>query len=334
MMWLIGLNALGGNMFVLLQKKTKKEKNNVQTFLLSNLAISDLLMGIYMLTISSADIYFGKYFPMNAASWRTGITCRVAGALSIISSEASVFFVTLISIDRFINVRFPYSLRKLEKKSANIAVILLWLIAIVLGIIPSVLAGTSTTSYKFYENSHVCIGLPLTKIGRFKNFVTTEWLDLGIVKAIPYEFPKKVVKYEYLGRVPGLYFSSAVFLGVNGISYFIILLCYVEIVRAVFRSSKEAGVNKDMKEQIKLTTRVAAIVLTDFACWSPIVVLGILVQADVIVLPSSVFAWCVTVVLPINSAINPYLYTISGIVRNYLKNKSKSKGSSTVTPDS
>ncbi len=37
--------------------------------------------------------------------------------------------------------------------------------------------------------------------------------------------------------------------------------------------------------------------------------LGILVQFKILILPSSVFAWCVTVILPINAAINPYLYT-------------------------
>ena len=313
MMWIIGINALGGNIFVLIRKKTKNEKNKVQTFLLSNLAISDLLMGIYMLIISSADIYFGKYFPMNAETWRTGITCRIAGAVSIISSEASVFFVTLISIDRFINIRFPYSRRKLNRKSATVNVILLWLMSLVMAIIPSVLAGNND---KFYDNSHVCIGLPLAKLGKFTKDVSTEWTKSDIGN---YRYRKWVVSSEYIGLVPGLYYSSAVFLGVNGISYFIILLCYVEIVRFVFKSSKRAGLNKDMKEQIRMTIKVAAIVLTDFACWSPIIVLGILVQTNVVVLPSSVFAWCVTVILPINSAINPYLYTIGGIISNRRK---------------
>ena len=71
-----------------------------------------------------------------------------------------------------------------------------------------------------------------------------------------------------------------------------------------------------MEKQIKMTTKVAAIVLTDFACVAPIVVMGILVQTNVVVLPSSVFAWSVAVILPVNSAINPYLYTIANIIIN------------------
>ena len=96
-------------------------------------------------------------------------------------------------------------------------------------------------------------------------------------------------------------------------------MCYVEIIRTVFKSSKRAGLNPEMKEQIRMTAKVAAIVLTDFACWFPIIIIGILVQAGVLTLPPDVFAWCVTFVLPINSAINPYLYTIAAIINSRLK---------------
>ncbi len=312
MMWLIGVNALGGNLFVLSRKKTKNEKNKVQTFLLANLAISDLLMGIYMLIIASADIYFNTHFPMQAETWRSGITCRITGAISIVSSEASVFFVSLISIERFINIRLPHSRRKLTRRSSLVIVMLLWLTAFVLGIVPSILAGKND---KFYDNSHVCIGLPLALIERFSKNVT----PVKVMPAEGYFYWKYQVESQSLGYDPGMYFATAVFLGLNSICYFVILLCYAEIVRFVFKSSKRAGLNKDMKDQIRMTIKVAAIVLTDFFCWSPIILLGILVQMRVIILPPSVFAWSVTVILPINSAINPYLYTIAAIISNRRK---------------
>ena len=105
MMWIIGLNALGGNGFVLLWRRKKSLSSKVQDLLLYNLAMSDGLMGVYMVTIASVDIYFGDNFPMNSENWRKGVLCRILGALSIASSEASIFFVTLITIDRFINVK-------------------------------------------------------------------------------------------------------------------------------------------------------------------------------------------------------------------------------------
>ena len=158
-MWLIGLNALIGNMFVLIWKhKHASHANRVQSILLSNLALSDFLMGVYMILIAGADIYFRESFPMHSNRWRSGITCRIAGTLSILSSEASVLFLTLISLDRFTNIKFIYSTNQLQKRSTIITVVLSWVFALILSVVPSVLAGKN---FKFYDNSHVCIGLPL-----------------------------------------------------------------------------------------------------------------------------------------------------------------------------
>ena len=110
MMWFIGLSALAGNVFVLVYQN-KQNKHKVQSLLLNNLTASDLLMGIYMIVIAIADIYFGTNFPMQAEMWRTGIPCKVAGTLSILSSEASVFFVTVISLDRFVSIKYPSTLQ-------------------------------------------------------------------------------------------------------------------------------------------------------------------------------------------------------------------------------
>ena len=143
MIWIIGVNALVGNGFMLVLKQISIKTSKVQDIFLTNVALSDLLMGINLLIIASADIYFGEYFPMQGEKWRSGVTCRVAGAISIISSEASVFFVTLISVDRLSNIKFPYSNRKLKKKSAILVSLVAWVCAFLLGTIPSVFAELS-----------------------------------------------------------------------------------------------------------------------------------------------------------------------------------------------
>ncbi|XP_072023535.1 uncharacterized protein [Amphiura filiformis] len=99
-MWILGSCALFGNILVLYWRNHfHKEGNKVQNILLGNLAVSDFLMGVYMIIIASADVHFGQYFPMSAELWRISHVCKLAGALSIVSSEASVLFITLISID-------------------------------------------------------------------------------------------------------------------------------------------------------------------------------------------------------------------------------------------
>ena len=274
--------------------------------------MSDLLMGLYMLLIASADIYFGESFPMQAESWRSGITCKIAGTISIASSEASVFFLTLISIDRYINIKYPYSDRKLGKKSS---VTILWCMSLVLGIVPSSFGGNSTHT-AFYDNSHVCIGLPLALVKAHSRTINKE---LSFLRG-RFWYEKQTVESEYLGEKSGMYFSSAMFLGFNCICFLIILLCYIAVVRDVMKSSNvRVGINNKVKEEIRLTVNVSVLILTDFICLFPIIILGILVQVKVLTLPPSVFAWCVTFILPINSAINPYLYTIAYAISSYRK---------------
>ena len=52
------------------------------------------------------------------------------------------------------------------------------------------------------------------------------------------------------------------------------------------------------------------IVLTDFLCWFPICVMGVASLGGARV-PPQVYAWVAVFVLPLNSAVNPILYTIS-----------------------
>ena len=324
MMWLIGLNALFGNMFVLMWRKKNTKKAKFQDMLLGNLALSDFLMGGYMIILGSADIYFNDKFPLEAETWRSGITCRIAGAISIISSEASVFFVTLISIDRYIGIKYPMSTKKLGKKLTLAIILATWIVSVALGVVPSVLAA-GEKNFKFYDNSHVCIGLPLALTKSYTTTTTREKLDF---EGQFIHWDGYSTKYE--GLITGMFFSSALFLGLNCVCYLVILICYIYIVSSVQKSSKQSGRTVEMSEQIKLTTKVTAIVGTDFLCWFPIIILGILVQTRVLTLPPAVYAWAVTFVLPINSGINPYLYTISDVISSYRKEKAKTKRKATI----
>ena len=109
-MWLLAFLAIAGNLGVLLWRLTHKMKTQkVQWLLITNLAASDFMMGIYMVIIASADHIHGEYFPLYSDHWRFSPYCKAAGFLTVVSSEASVFFITFISIDRLIGIEFPFS---------------------------------------------------------------------------------------------------------------------------------------------------------------------------------------------------------------------------------
>ena len=120
--WFLGLTALLGNVFVIVMRIIVKEDNKVHSFLLTNLAISDLLMGIYLLIIAIKDVQWqGEYFEHDF-NWRSGITCELTGVLSMVSSEVSVLMLTLITTDRLICIVFPFKVRRMSRSVAYAAV--------------------------------------------------------------------------------------------------------------------------------------------------------------------------------------------------------------------
>ena len=68
----------------------------------------------------------------------------------------------------------------------------------------------------------------------------------------------------------------------------------------------------NMKRESKMAKRVMLIVLTDFLCWMPIIVIGLLSLLGKFHDPEKqAYVWIAVFVLPVNSALNPILYTFS-----------------------
>ena len=201
-MWILGLSALLGNLFVIgvrVFKKLTVETNLIQSRLITHLAVSDLLMGWYMIIIASADAYYRGDYALHADTWRAGAMCRFAGFLSAFSSEVSVFIIMLISIDRVIYIVFcHHPAWKITSKISKILLTVIWVFAFFISIIPAM----SNTIGEFYSRSSVCLGLPLTT-----------------------------------DRSPGWGYSVSIFLALNLVCFLVTAVCYVSIYVSVHRSA-------------------------------------------------------------------------------------------------
>ncbi|XP_041476257.1 G-protein coupled receptor GRL101-like [Lytechinus variegatus] len=305
--WILGISALVGNAIVVFMRLTTSSPNStpiasIQSTLITNLAVADFLMGVYMVILAVMDLVIGDtyFWGGRAEEWRSSLSCQIAGFVSFLSSEASVFMLTLISVDRFISIIFPFSLRRLTVGSARVAVSMIWIGSILLAI-GSILVNRSNPDA--YSLSDVCVGLPLIrKLTDFNSeFDTYTFSQFGHTR------------YNIIASssISTWQFSIAVFLGLNLISFVVILLCYIAIFFKVRLTRKEVGRKAaGSSDDVRMALKMSLIVGTDFFCWMPIIVLGILVQSDVIILSSDVYAWLVVFVLPINSSLNPFLYTL------------------------
>nr|KAG5703800.1 hypothetical protein BaRGS_009598 [Batillaria attramentaria] len=74
------------------------------------------------------------------------------------------------------------------------------------------------------------------------------------------------------------------------------------------KARKEAG-NQRRQQDMTIARRLFLIVFTDFCCWFPIGVMGLLASKGTPV-PGVVNVWAAVFVLPLNSALNPFLYTL------------------------
>ncbi|XP_022097859.1 uncharacterized protein LOC110983163 [Acanthaster planci] len=300
-MWILGLSALIGNAVVIVWRCYQGKEiggKKTHSFFVLNLAVSDLMMGVYMLMIAVADVHFGEKYSRVAHEWRSSPICKIAGVISVLSSEASVFFVTLISLDSFFSIVFPFSRIRIREKSATVTVCVLWLASVGLSIGPTVFVESDS---KVYGLSDVCIGLPLlTKPTSYDfeesdidNPVGTDTIKVPVGK----------------GKQPAWIYSIILFLGVNLLCFLVVLCCYVAIFVKVKRTVSRVRRTTHRDQEIKLAVKMALIVGTDFACWMPVIIMGILSQTGAVDISPDMYAWIVVFILPINSSLNPYMYT-------------------------
>ncbi|KAJ8026546.1 hypothetical protein HOLleu_31406 [Holothuria leucospilota] len=282
-MWLLGLSALLGNTFVLVWRwrtRQRESSKRVQTFLIINLAVADFLMGVYMITIAGADLFYRNRYMIHADEWKRSFLCQMSGLLSVLSSEASVFLLVLITIDRFLGVVFPFSILRFHTKSVRVVVACAWVLALFLSTLPLLII--QTPGAQFYGRSSVCLALPLTS-----------------------------------DKPQGWMYSVILFVGVNFACFTLIFVCYSIMFVAIRNASRQSTRRREVSEEIKMATKMALIVGTDLFCWMPIIIMALLSWSGAAEIPQvDIYAVVAVFILPVNSAANPYLYTISTLDRS------------------
>ncbi len=157
--WLFGFMAFLGNTLVVLWR-CSRQSSSIPDLIISNLAISDLLMGIYMLIIASVDLYYKGVFIEYSDLWRKSWLCKISGCLATFSSEGSVMFLAVLTCDRFINILFPFSHLKLSKSGIRKIILIVWLLGFIVSALP--LLPISYFGDNYYGRSGVCMALPIT----------------------------------------------------------------------------------------------------------------------------------------------------------------------------
>ena len=280
-LWLISCLSLLGNVFCLVVRVCVQRTAATSGFhvFVTNLSMADLLMGVYMVTIGVADSVFRGQYLFYDETWKHSLACKVAGFFSLLSCEVSALIIWLITLDRFIVLHFLFSRLRFQRQSAAVACLLTWLLGLTLAITPLL---PVTSHWEFFSQTGICIPLPVTS----RNF-------------------------------EGKSFSISVYIVFNFVMFVLIAAGQAFIYWSIQKNALNIDSTK-VSRDLTIARRLMSVAVTDFLCWFPVGLCGLLALAG-IPIPNEVNVALAIFVLPLNSALNPFMYTFNTLIEKRRK---------------
>ncbi|XP_040274533.1 relaxin receptor 1 [Bufo bufo] len=272
--WVVSVATCFGNIFVICTRPYIRSENKLHAMCIISLCCADCLMGIYLFVIGYYDVKYRGEYNKNAQAWMDSTQCRLVGSLAILSTEVSVLLLTYLTLEKYICIVYPFRCLKPGKCRTITILILIWILGFIIAFLP-------------LSNEHI-----------FHNYYGTN----GVCFPLHSEQPETTAAQIY---------SVIIFLGVNLAAFIIIVFSYSSMFYSIHRTAIMATeIHNHIKKEMTLAKRFFFIVFTDALCWIPIFILKLLSLLQVVI-PGSISSWVVIFILPINSALNPILYTIT-----------------------
>ncbi|KAG3276012.1 relaxin/insulin like family peptide receptor 1, transcript variant X2 [Ictidomys tridecemlineatus] len=272
--WVVSVVTCFGNIFVICMRPYIRSENKLHAISIISLCCADCLMGIYLFVIGAFDLKFRGEYNKHAQLWRESIHCQLTGSLAILSTEVSVLLLTFLTLEKYICIVYPFRCLGPRKCRTVTVLILIWMTGFIVALIP------------------------LSNKDFFKNYYGTN----GVC------FPLHSEDTENIGAQ---IYSVTIFLGINLVAFIIIVFSYGRMFYSVHQSTVTATeLRNQVKKEMILAKRFFFIVFTDALCWIPIFILKFLSLLQ-IEIPDTINSWVVIFILPINSALNPILYTLT-----------------------
>nr|KAG5709972.1 hypothetical protein BaRGS_030014 [Batillaria attramentaria] len=118
--------------------------------------------------------------------------------------------------------------------------------------------------------------------------------------------PLPITRQEF----PGHAYSFGVMIIFNFVLFVCIATGQVVIYWSIQANSMTAADTSKQSKDLTIARRLITVVVSDFLCWFPIGLLGVLASAGTPI-PGEVNVVMAIVVLPVNSVLNPFLYTLN-----------------------
>ena len=276
--------TLAGNSLCSAFRLFSLKRGNFKAFsvFVLHLCLSDFLMGVYLVLIGITDWRHRDRYVWEDTAWRNSAGCRLAGFLALLSCEVSAFLICLITIDRFLAVRFPLSFVHFSGFHAQLASCVSWATGLALATVPLL---PPVAHWHFYGQTGICVPLPVTRT-----------------------------------QFAGHKYSFAVMIVLNFILFLAIIAGQAAIYMSIRANTMVGSRTGQHSQGMDIARRLFTIAVSDFLCWFPIGCLGLLACHGFRVSGEVNVAMAI-LVMPLNSAINPFLYTLNVILEKRRKKR-------------
>ncbi|XP_042336030.1 relaxin receptor 2-like [Sceloporus undulatus] len=271
--WVVAFLSFFGNLFVIFTRSFIVTENSKHTMAIKSLCCADCLMGIYLFFLGAFDLKFSGEYNKHAQAWMASLPCQLVGSLAMLSSEVSVLLLTYMTLEKYLCIVFPFSHYGANKRWTCFTLVLIWVLGFSLTLVPF----SSKESFGiYYGRNGVC-------------------------------FPLQSDENESRGARG---YSTGIFLGLNLVAFILVVFAYASMFYSIHTTAARTAEQSVFSMEVAVAKRFFFIVFTNALCWIPIFILKLLSLLDVEI-PGTVTSWVVIFVLPINSTLNPILYTLT-----------------------
>jgi len=149
--WFILLGSFMANGFVIFYRSfILNKKMSPHNILLVNLALSDILMSVYLLGLATADVIYMGSYAINDNTWRESLYCKALSILSNVSGEVSLSFISFLSYF-FAKTIQSFHIRRYSKRILCFCLTLWSIILIMSSTIIFLMTKLSSGSCLFYN---------------------------------------------------------------------------------------------------------------------------------------------------------------------------------------
>ena len=354
--WIIGCTASLTNSFIL-AKQVRAAFKSTTTIALFNsifvcfIALGDFLVGIYLLYLSIANQVKADSYCKEKYQWLTSVNCSLLGVISTLGSLLSLYSMTLLSVVRAYNLTqlsVPQAPTNREKLKIFFTFFAMLMLALLVSCIPLMPVFEDYFINGIYYGTEIPLFTGAPDMAKHKQIIDTyyhtksgksSWKSIRRLVAGMFTSDQAPIggrdlgfygndgvclfKYFVKDTDPQRAFSAAILIA-NSVCFMTVLVSY-GLVTVVARSLSSAS--NAARSNSKLQRKITIIIVTDFICWTPFATMSLLNYLELID-ATSYYAFFSTIVLPINSMINPLIYDrilTSQISRIFKKSKDKVK---------